>query len=142
MFVCVFVCTYTCTECCGFESHLRQLSFSFFHCLRVSFFLTFFLSFFLSTSPVTSCICVCVFLCVFVRFCVWVSECLCVCLYIHVHIHVHVCVFLFLCVYHWIKLISPKKKHCVRYSMEDILIATIIYLLYIPTKLMISGFRK
>ena len=35
------------TECHGFESHLRQLSFSFFHCLRC---LSFFLSFFLSTS--------------------------------------------------------------------------------------------
>ena len=40
------------TECCGFESHLRQLSFSFFHCLRC-------LSFFLSTSPITSCTSTC-----------------------------------------------------------------------------------
>ena len=39
------------TECRGFESHLRQLSFSLFHCLRC---LSFFLSFF-STSPITSC---------------------------------------------------------------------------------------
>ena len=36
-------------ECRGFESHLRQLSFSFFHCLRcLSFFLSFFLSFYIS----------------------------------------------------------------------------------------------
>ena len=34
------------TECRGFESHLRQLLFSFIHCLRcLSFFLSFFLSF-------------------------------------------------------------------------------------------------
>ena len=35
------------TECRGFESHLRQLSFSFFHLPQVSFFL--------STSLITSC---------------------------------------------------------------------------------------
>ena len=37
------------TECRVFEFHLRQLSFSFSHCLRcLSFFLSFFLSFYIS----------------------------------------------------------------------------------------------
>ena len=72
------------TECCGFESHLRQLSFSFFHCLRcLSFFLPSFLSSFLSTSPITSCmyIYLCMYVCMYI--CMYVCKCmyyLCTCL--------------------------------------------------------------
>ena len=52
-YMCIGRASVRSTECRRFESQLRQLSFSFFHCLRC---LSFFLSFFLSTSPITSCI--------------------------------------------------------------------------------------
>ena len=64
-------------ECRGFESHLRQLIFSFFICLRC---LSFFLSFFLSFHLTLSCTCI-------------NSHVLTlpiVSIIVHVHVHVHV----------------------------------------------------
>ena len=97
MYVCMYVCTlfvcstclcmYICNvhvrsaECRGFESHLRQLIFSFFICLRC---LSFFLSFFLSSQYYHVHLCICTYVIPFVL-CVLVYLLFSLVLHTHTH---------------------------------------------------------